>query len=266
MLLTKRIIKILLAGRMNKMSRKYKNYFDDIKNTKAHDKFIEHIIRLFFFAIILSIEAAYKKSKEMILHIKNVLKRRTFSDVLRKYRDYKESVNTLIHNHPSVHNLHDRIHETMNRLFNDEEKKLIFGIKDSKQILMERSKQMIKSVAHYTGSMKNRHFSHIPFTGSDRNFSPSMLTLYILTKYKNHKSNFTFLINPESKKEFVQLQSVRYKKFINETFSKFYTTDFKRKVSGASSDLKSLKPQLKKIYNTIEKLEKKQMKYIPGQS
>ncbi|PKL16283.1 MAG: hypothetical protein CVV49_16990 [Spirochaetae bacterium HGW-Spirochaetae-5] len=248
------------------MSRKYKNYFDDIKNTKAHDKFIEHIIRLFFFAFILSIEAVYKKSKEILQYIKNILKRRTFSDVLRKYRDYKESVNAIIHNHPSVHNIHDRIHETMNRLFNDEEKKLIFGIKDPKQIFMEKSKQIISSVAHYTGSMKNRHFKHIPFTGTDRNISPSMLTLYILTKYKNHKSNFTHLLHSGSKKEFVHAQSIRYKKFINETFSKFYSNDFKNKVSRASLDLKSLKPQIKKIYDAIEKLEKKQMKYIPGQS
>jgi hypothetical protein len=154
----------------------------------------------------------------------------------------------------------------MNRLFNDEEKNLIFGIKDSKQILMEKSKQIITSVAHYTGSMKKRYFKHIPFTAAGRNFSPSMITLYILTKYKNHKSSFTLLLNSESKKEFIQFQSDRYKKFFNETFSKFYSNDFTKKVTNASLDLKSLKPQIKKIYENIEKLEKKQMKYIPGQS
>ncbi len=243
-----------------------KNYFDDIKSTKAHDKFIEHIIRLFFFAIILSIEAVYKKSKEILLYVKNILKRRTFSHVLKKYRNYKETVNSLIHNHTPIHSLQDKMYDTMNRLFNDEEKKLIFGIRESKQTLMGKSKQIITSVAHYTGSMKSRHFRHIPFTEADAKYSASMLMLYILTKYKNHKSSFTLLLNSESKKEFIQFQSARYRKFINETFTKFYSTEFKKKVSKASLDLKSLKPQIKKMYDAIEKLEKKQMKYIPGQS
>lgn len=248
------------------MTRKYKNYFDDIKSTKAHDKFIEHIIRLFFFAFVLSVEAVYKKSKEILFHLKNILQRRTLSDILKKYKQYKESVNSIIHNNTPAQNLHDRINDTINRIFSDEDKKIVFGMKDSKHIFIEKSKQIITSVADYTKSMKSRYFKYIPFTGAGKNYSASMLTLYILAKYKNHKSNFALLTNHEAKKEFVHIQSVRYKKFINETFTKFYSNEFKEKVLAAPLDMKSLRPEIKKILNTIKKLEKKQIRYTFGQS
>jgi len=248
------------------MGRKYKNYFDDIKNKRVQDKFIEHIIHLLFFTVVLSIEALYKKCKDILFHLKNLLRRRRLSDVLKKYTRYKESVNSMIHNHAHIQNLHDRIHDTMNHLFSDEEKKLVFGMKDSKQIFMEKSKQIITSVTDYTKSMKSRYFKYKPFTGFNKNHTAAMLTLFILKKYKDNKSIFNLSINPEVKKIFVETHSSGYKKFINETFNKFYSNEFKQKVSITSLDIQSLKPHIIKIIHTIEKLERKQIKYTFGQS
>lgn len=244
------------------MSNKYKNYFDEIKNKKIQDKFVEHIIRLLFFTFILSIEAVYKQSKILFFHVKNFLLGRTLSDILKKYRSYKESVNLIINNNSPGHNLHQRIHETKNLLFNDEEKKLVFGFKDTTNNLLEKSKQIFTSVSGYTKSMKNRYFKYTPFGDINKNFTASMFTLFILKKHKNENG---IIIDPEIKKEIVTIHSSGYKKFINDTFNKFYTNDFKKKIVIPTIEIRSLKPHVKRFYDTINRLEKKQIKYTFGQ-
>lgn len=248
------------------MNKKYRNYFDDVKNIRIQDKFIEHFIRLVFFTVVLAIEAVYKKIKEILFHLKNRFKGRTLSDVLKKYNHYKDSVNSLIHNRNSFHNLQEKIHDTVNRFFSDEEKKLVFGLKDTTHSLMEKSKQIFTSVSGYTVSVKNRYFRYRPFPAINKDLTASMLTLFILNKYKNRKNIISAFINTEAKKEFIELHSSGYRTFINDTFKKFYTHEFKKKISAAKMDMNSLRPHIEKILNTIDKLEKKQIRYTFGQS
>lgn len=244
------------------MSKKYKNYFDDIKKTKAHDKFIEHIICLIFFAVVLSVEAIYKKGKETISHVNNIIKKRTMSDILKKYSRYKESVNVILHKNIKVQQLNDRIHEAMNRFFNDEEKKLIFGMKDSTHNLLGKSRQIISSVSVYTISMKNRFFKYKPLTSAGKFYSASMLTHFILNKYRNI---INYSIGLNSKKNCIKTDSSGYKRFINETLTGFYSNKIKKKTFAAASDIKSFQPYIKNLLHAIEKLNSKQMKNYPGQ-
>lgn len=248
------------------MSNKHKNYLDVIKNKKIQDKFIEHFIRLLFFTVILSIEAVYKKSRDIIYHIKNILKRRTLSDMLKKYRHYRESVNDMLQNRAPVKNLHHTIHETIDRLFSDDEKKLVFGIKDSTQSFMEKSRQIITTVSDYTRTVRGKYFSYRPFAVNDKSYPTSMLTLYILKKYRNVNSRFNISIDPKLKKQYVEIHSSGYKKFISDTITRFYSTEFKKKIKIGQMDSESLKPQIKKIIDTIEKLERRQIRYTFGQS
>ncbi len=61
-----------------------KNYFEEIKNHRIEDKFIEHLIRLLFFTVVIGIGSIYQRVKELFFHVKNFFLSRRMSDVLEK--------------------------------------------------------------------------------------------------------------------------------------------------------------------------------------
>ncbi len=243
-----------------------KNYFDEIKNYRVEDKFIEHLIRLLFFTIIIGIESLIKRGKEYIGHIKNFFIRRTMSDMLTKYTRYKESVHSLMNKTMRRRNLHMQIHQAINTHFSDYEKRIVFGLKESKDSFISNSRRILTSVKGYSKKISIRYFQYLPETSATSKISSALICMQLVRKsLKNHdvwKNSVDFT---ETKK-YLNSIAGEYRNYMALKFEKFYTVEFRKKISDSSERMKTVRTNIKKLADTIKRAEKKQIGYRFGNS
>lgn len=238
-----------------------KNYFEEIKNHKIEDKFVEHLIRLLFFTIVIGMGSIYQRVKELFFHLKNFFLSRRMSDVLKKYTKYKESVHMLMDR--TVHNrkLPRQIHEAINAHFSEYEKKIIFGLKESRENIISSSRKILISVKGYTRRIGIRYFEYIPEMNLTKKVSTALISVLFIRKSGRHneikKNNSEFA---EAVK-YLHEVSYSYKKYMITRFEKFYTDEFRKKISHSSGKMKTVHSNIQKITDTIRKAEQRHSRY-----
>lgn len=237
-----------------------KNYFEEIKNHRIEDKFIEHLIRLLFFTVVIGIGSIYQRIKASLFHVKNFFLNRRMSDILAKYRRYKESAHSLMER--TVHNkrLHSQIHEAINTHFTEYERRIVFGLKESRDSIVSSSRRLISSVKGYTKKMSARYFEHIPEITLTKKVSSSLISIQLLRKTGRNAADrncrdFTETVH--------YLNSVArgYKKYMAGKFEKFYTEDFRKKISDSSMKMKTVRKNIDKISDTLRRAEQRRVRY-----
>ena len=122
------------------MSKGRKNYFDEIKKRKIGDGFFEHIFRLIFFAVILTIEGIFKKLNELRFRLGNFIAGRNLSRIIARYNEYKNTIHHLLENPLYRGKVRENLLEIKDRFFTDRDKTLIFGFRESTQNIVIKSK------------------------------------------------------------------------------------------------------------------------------
>jgi len=238
-----------------------KNYFEEIKNHRVEDKFIEHLIRLLFFTVIIGIGSIFQRAKELLFHIKNFFLSRRMSDVLAKYTKYKETVHLLMDKALHSRKLHLHIHEAINTHFSEYEKKIIFGLKESRDSIISSSRKLITSVKGYTRSMRIRYFEYLPEMNLTRKVSAALISVQFLRRsgsrrdLKNSNSEITENV------KYLHSISGAYKKYMISKFEKFYTREFRQKISQSSWRMKTVRTNIQKITDTVRRAERRQSSY-----
>ena len=238
-----------------------KNYFEEIKNHRIEDKFIEHLIRLLFFTIVIGIGSIYQRVKEHFFLVKNFFLSRRMSDVLEKYTKYKNSVHSLMEK--AVHNkkLPHQIHEAINSHFSDYEKRIIFGLKESRDTIISNSKKLLLSVKGYTRSIRIRYFEYKPDMSLTRRVSAALISVQFL-KRSGRKTEVKNSC-PELAETVKYLHSISdaYKKYMTKKFEKFYTEEFRQKISHSSEKMKTVRTNIQKFTETVKKAEQRNRSY-----
>ena len=242
-----------------------KNYFEEIKNSRVEDKFIEHLIRLLFFTIVISIESGYKRMKGGLAHVKNFFMSRTMSDMLQRYSGYKETVHSLIERTVRRKRLHRHIHEMINSQFSEYEKRIIFGIKESKDSIMTSSRRVITSMKGYTSIMSARYFKSMPEISVTKKISSAVLSIQLLKQLGHKESSKKSRDDIAEKIIYLNKVASNYRKFMEKTYNKFYSREFKDKITATSSGMKTVKNNIEKMIDTAKRLEQKQVKYRLGE-
>ena len=241
--------------------RSGKNYFEEIKNHRIEDKFIEHLIRLLFFTVVIGIGSIYQRIKESLFHVKNFFLNRRMSDILAKYRRYKESAHSLMER--TVHNkrLHSQIHEAINTHFTEYERRIIFGLKESRDSIVSSSRRLISSVKGYTKKMSARYFEHIPEKTLTKKVSSALISIQLLRKTGRNAAadrNRTDVIDTV---HYLNSVARGYKKYMTGKFEKFYTEDFRKKISDSSIKMNTVRKNIEKIKDTVRRAEQRQARY-----
>jgi hypothetical protein len=238
-----------------------KNYFEEIKNHRVEDKFIEHLIRLLFFTVIIGIESIYQRIKEFLFHIKNFFLNRRMSDVLGKYAKYKESVHSLMKK--TVHNkkLPMQIHETINNHFSEYEKRIIFGLRESRDNIISSSRKLLISVKGYTRRMRLRYFEYIPDISLTRRVSFALISVQFLRRSGRKQGIKNSSPDMAETVKYLHSISDAYKKYMTSKFEKFYTEEFRQKISHSSAKMKTVRTNIKKLTDTVKKAEQRQSRY-----
>ena len=238
-----------------------KNYFDEVKNKSVRWKLPEHIARLLFFTVLLSIESFFKRCKDLLYHGKNILKNRTMADIMAKYSRYKQSVQNLIEKGDLA--LHSRISlsEIKDHFFKDDEKTLIFGFKETTQNIMTRSIKAINSFKGYTKSIGERYFASSPIKNSKGVYSSVFFKLFT---GKPETEEYSALRNGsvEGRKKYLNELTTGYRSFRTGAFKKFYSREFQKKVTATTAGMNTAKKNMNRLIYSIEKLEKKQIKCV----
>ena len=238
-----------------------KNYFEEIKNHKVEDKFIEHLIRLLFFTVVIGIGSIYQRAKEILFHVKNFFLSRRMSDVLEKYTQYKESIHSLMEK--TVHNkkLPQQIHEAINSHFSEYEKRIIFGLKESKDTFISSSRKLLTSVKGYTQKIRIRYFEYIPDMSLTRRVTAALISVQFLRR--SGRKHGIKNSSPDMAETVKYLHSISdsYKKYMIAKFEKFYTEEFRQKISHSSAKMKTVRTNIQKLTDTVKKAENRQSRY-----
>jgi len=238
-----------------------KNYFEEIKNHRVEDKFIEHLIRLLFFTVVIGIGSIYQRAKEILFHVKNFFLSRRMSDVLAKYVKYKESVHSLMEK--AVHNrkLPQQIHETINTHFSEYERRIIFGLKESRDSIINSSRKLITSMKGYTRSMGMRYFEYIPEMNLTRKVSAALISVQFLKRSGSRRDIKNINAEITENVKYLHSISAAYKKYMISKFEKFYTREFRQKISQSSEKMKTVRTNIQKITDTVRRAEQRQSRY-----
>lgn len=238
-----------------------KNYFEEIKNHKVEDKFIEHLIRLLFFTVVIGIGSIYQRAKEILFHVKNFLLSRRMSDVLARYSKYKESVHSLMEKAVHGKKLPHQIHEAINMHFSDYEKRIIFGLKESRDSIISNSRKLFVTMKGYTRRMKIRYFEYIPDASLTKRVSSALISIQFLRrsgKNAEMKSRNTEIAETVN---YLHSISDAYKKYMTAKFEKFYTEEFRKKITVSSAKMKTVRTNIKKLTETVKRAEQRQSRY-----
>ncbi len=243
-----------------------RNYFEEIKNNRVEDKLIEHLIRLLFFTIVIGIGSIYQRLKESMFHMKNFFLSRNMSDILAKYRKYRESVHSVMEKTVHSRKLHIQIHDAINTHFTEYESRIIFGLKGSRDSIVNSSKKILTSVRGYTRRVGARYFEYIPEFSVTEKISSSLIHVQMLRR-SGKKSGYKKELPPINE-TFAYLNSVAqgYRRYMTERFEKFYTEDFMKKISGSSKKMKTVRRNIEKITETVRRAEQKRAGYRFGES
>lgn len=238
-----------------------KNYFEEIKNHRVEDKFIEHLIRLLFFTVVIGIGSIYQRVKQILFHVKNFFLNRRMSDVLAKYTKYKKAVHSLMER--AVHNrkLPQQVHEAINTHFSEYEKKIIFGLKESKDSIISSSRKLITSMKGYTRSMGMRYFEYIPEMNLTKKVSAALISVQFLKRSGNRRDVKNSNSEITENVKYLHSISRAYKKYMISKFEKFYTREFRQKISQSSENMKTVRTNIQKLTDTVRRAEQKQSRY-----
>jgi hypothetical protein len=162
----------------NKMSKGRKNYFDEMKKRKIGDGFFEHIFRLIFFAILLTIEGIFKKLNELRFRLGNFMSGRNFSRIFARYSEYKSSIHHLLDKPFYRRKLSEHLVEIKDRFFTDRDKTLIFGFRESTQNIVLKSRSALSRFRGYTLSVGKKYFKAAPVFNITRNYSAFFFTFF----------------------------------------------------------------------------------------
>lgn len=248
------------------MADNRKNYFDEIKKRKIDGGFFEHIFRLIFFAIILTIEGIFKKLNELRFRLGNFIAGRDFSKIFSRYSEYKTSIQHLLEK--PFYRGEVRVHlvEIKDRFFTDRDKTLIFGFRESTQTIVIKSKKALSRFRAHTLNMGKKYFKPVPVFTITRNYSASLFTFF-LKKDKRSNKPVILLKDIKQNREYVRNITDGYKKFMDYAFNKFYSKDFMSKVAAHHTiQMKTFQNNVEKLLKSIEKLEKKRLKNAIDQS
>ena len=238
-----------------------KNYFEEIRNHRVEDKFIEHLIRLLFFTFIIGIESFYQRVKGLFFHIKNFFLSRRMSDVLAKYSRYKETVYTIMGRTVQNKKLHRQIHEAINNHFSDYEKRIVFGLRESRESIVNNSKKLLLSVRGYTRKIRVRYFEYIP----DVNLTKRVSSALILVQFFRRSGRKSEMKNSNTEiaetVKYLHSISGSYKKYMTAKFEKFYTREFRMKISESSAKMKTVRTNIQKFTDTVKKAEQRRSRY-----
>ena len=243
-----------------------KNYFEDIKNYRIEDKFIEHLIRLLFFTIVIGIGSIYQRFKHLLFHIKNFLLSRSMSDVLAKYAKYKESVNSLMGKTAYHKKLHLHIHGVINSHFSEYERRMVFGLKNSRESIVNSSRQIISTVKGYTKSMGARYFAHIPETGLTKKITSALISIQLPGRSCLNRKEIKSGCDITGKIKYLNHVAMGYRNYMHEKFEKFYNEDFRKKLSSPSANMKTVRDNIERITTTVRRIEQRQIRYRLGES
>jgi len=241
-----------------------KNYFEEIKNHRVEDKFIEHLIRLLFFTVVIGVASIYQRLKGIFFHVKNFILNRRMSDVLERYAKYKESVHSLMEKAVHSRKLPQQIHDTINMHFSEYEKRIIFGLKESRDTIISNSRKLFISMKGYTRRMKIRYFEYIPEMSLTKRVSAALISVQFLrrsgksTEMKNRNTDIAETVN------YLHSISDAYKKYMTAKFKKFYTQEFMQKITESSAKMKTVRTNIQKLTETVKRAEQRQSRYRLG--
>jgi hypothetical protein len=248
------------------MSKGRKNYFDEMKKRKIGDGFFEHIFRLIFFAILLTIEGIFKKLNELRFRLGNFISGRNLSRIISRYNEYKSSIHHLLEKPFYRGKAREHLVQIKDRIFTDRDKKLIFGFRESTHNIVEKSKSALNRFRGYTISVGKKYFKPSPVFNITRNYSASFFT-YFLKRDKISGKPGIISRNMKQNREYLKNITDGYKKFMVHTFTKFYSNDFKSKVAvHHTAQMKTFRKNAEKLLKSVEKLKKKQLKSAIEQS
>jgi len=238
-----------------------KNYFDEMKKRKIGDGFFEHIFRLLFFAVLLTIEGVFKKLNELRFRFANFMSGRGFSHIYSRYTEYKNSVHHLIEQPFYRGRIRAHLLEIKDRIFSDRDKTLVFGFRESTQSIILKSKSAISRFRGYTIKVGKKYFKPSPIFNISKNYSSSFFTFFIRNDTKGKISR-----SMKQNREYMKDLTGRYNKFMDHAFNKFYTNDFKARVAEETVKMKTVQNNLNKLLKSINKVKKKQLKSAIEQS
>jgi hypothetical protein len=238
-----------------------KNYFDEMKKRKIGDGFFEHIFRLLFFAVLLTIEGMFKKLNELRFRFANFMSGRGFSHIYSRYTEYKNSVHHLIEQPFYRGRIRKHLIEIKDRIFSDRDKKLIFGFRESTQTIIIKSKSAFSKFRGYTIRVGRKYFKPSPIFNVSKNYSASFFTFFLKKDTQGKISR-----SMKQNREYMKDLTSRYNKFMNDAFTKFYTNDFKARVAEEAVKMKTVQNNLGKLLKSIDKVKKKQLKSAIEQS
>lgn len=245
------------------MLRNRKNYFDEIKKRKITGGFFEHIFRLLFFAILLTIEGIFKKMNELRFRLGNFIAGRDFSKTFIRYSEYKTSIQHLLEKPFYKKEVRMHLVEIKDRLFTDRDKTLVFGFRESTQNMVIKSKSALGRFRAHTLNLGKKYFKPVPVFNMTKNYSASFFTFF----FKKGAKADILLKDIKQNKEYLKNVTDGYKKFMDYTFNKFYSNDFKSKISAHHAiQTKTFDNNVEKLLKSIKKLEKKQLKSAIEQS
>lgn len=245
------------------MLRNRKNYFDEIKKRKIEGGFFEHIFRLIFFAILLTVEGLFKKLNELRFRLGNFIAGRDFSKTFTRYKEYKTSIQHLLEKPFYKKEVRIHLFEIKDRFFTDRDKTLIFGFRESTQNMVIKSKSAFGRFRAHTLSMRKKYFKPVPVFNITKNYSASFFTFFIKKDIKSQ----IFLKDIKQNKEYLKNITTGYNKFMGYAFNKFYSNDFKSRVAAHHAiQMKTFDDNVEKLLKSIKKLEKKQLKSAIEQS
>lgn len=238
-----------------------KNYFEEIKNRGVEDKFIEHLIRLLFFTAVIGIGSIYQRIKESLFHVKNFFLSRRMSDVLAKYARYKESVRTMMERTVRNKNLHRQIHEAINTNFSEYEKRIIFGLRESRDSIVSNSRKFFSSVRGYTRKIGVRYFEYVPEKTFTKRLSSALISVQLLRKSARKTTIRRSSADIAETVQYLNSVAEGYKKYMAEKFEKFYTEEFRTKISESSAKMKTVRMNIEKLKYTLKRAEQRQSRY-----
>jgi len=238
-----------------------KDYFDEIKKRKIGDGFFEHIFRLIFFAILLTIEGVFKKLNELRFRFSNFLSGRGFSHIYSRYTEYKNSVHHLIEKPFYRGRIRTHLIEVKDRFFSDRDKRLIFGFRESTQTIIIKSKSALNRFRSYTIKVGKKYFKPSPIFNISKNYSASFFTFFLRKETRGKISR-----SMRQNREYLNDLTSRYNNFMKHAFSKFYTSDFKSRVAEEAVKMKTVQNNIEKLLISIDKLKRKQLKSAIEQS
>jgi len=238
-----------------------KDYFNEMKKRKIGDGFFEHIFRLIFFAILLTIEGVFKKLNELRFRCGNFMAGRGFSHIYSRYTEYKNSVHQLIEKPFYRGKIRAHLLEVKDRLFSDRDKRLIFGFRESTQTILIKSKSALNRFRGYSIKVGKKYFQPSPIFNISKNYAASFFTFFLRKETKGKISR-----SMRQNREYMKDLTNRYNKFRNDAITKFYTSDFKARVAEEAVKMKTVQNNLDKLLKSIDKVKKKQLKNAIEQS